>query len=236
MGTGNNPTPLHRGLGAHSRVARSAAEARRMTAGQIGALLGCAISLAALAVHGIVVFPAALVAGHGLGEAVGGYLFAFAVITHIGALLVYLSYLASEGWLRFFRVSVHRAAIAAAMLFVILFQQITQSVGGLPGYPAPLASLFLIVIGPIFYLGWWLAFDRNQPLLWNTVPRMLAYPVLYVLAVLARGAITHHYPTPLLDVMRHGYVEVIANAVMLFILFGALCVLVVVVDRLVPRR
>ena len=36
--------------------------------------------------------------------------------------------------------------------------------------------------------------------------------------------------------MRHGYVEVIANAVMLFILFGALCVLVVVVDRLVPRR
>lgn len=200
------------------------------------AVFGCLLSLGALLAHGLTVIPAALAQGQGVAVAISDYLAAFAVLTQIGALLVYLSFLAPEGRLRFFRVSVHRAAIAAAMLFIVFFQQVTQSVENLPGYPASVPWALLLFIAPFFYLAWWLGFDRTRPLEWAAVPRMLAYPVVYVLIVIARGLLGGNYPSSLLDLTRLGQTEVFANSLMLFVLFGAICVLIVVIDRLVPRR
>lgn len=182
------------------------------------------------------VIPTAMAEGRGSVAAFFDYLLVFSVLTQIGALGVYLSFLAGEGRFRFFQLSVHRATIVAAMLFILLFQQVTQSTETLPGYPGTVPWMVLLYIPPLFYIGWWIVFDRDRPLEWEAVPRMLAYPVVYTLCVIIRGWLGGRYPTPLLNLNRLPHAEVAANAVMLFILFGALCVLIVVIDRLVPRR
>ena len=82
---------------------------------------------------------------------------------------------------------------------------------------------------PLYFILYWLKFADKAELKWKSVFPWLAYPLLYVIYILFRGALSEFYPYPFLDVTALGYNGVFINISGLcisFLLGGFLFVLV----------
>lgn len=82
-------------------------------------------------------------------------------------------------------------------------------------------------------LGWALFGPRPRVDL-RVVRLTLAYPVLWLAYILARGAIVHEYPYPFVDVDEQGYAAVFINCLVVTVVFLALSGLVWLLDRSAP--
>lgn len=82
-------------------------------------------------------------------------------------------------------------------------------------------------------LGWALFGPRPRVDL-RVVRLTLAYPVLWLAYILARGAIVHEYPYPFVDVDKQGYAAVFINCLVVTVVFLALSGLVWLLDRSAP--
>ncbi|MGB9205872.1 MAG: Pr6Pr family membrane protein [Terriglobales bacterium] len=92
---------------------------------------------------------------------------------------------------------------------------------------------------PVLYLLYWLAFGRkgkdDDSLRFRRVPTWLAYPLLYLLYSLIRGAITGIYLYPFIDAGKLGYPRVALNAVVLLFAFLGTSLFLVAIDRWIPQ-
>lgn len=207
-----------------------------MTLARIVATLGFALGLAALVLQFGLTIPSSMDKGRSLFGSIVFYFSFFTILTNIGAVLVYLSELWDRPALRFFREPVHRAALAAAIAFVMIFYHLVLAKTWAPQGLFKLCDLTLHYVTPALFLIWWLGFAGHRHLDWNALPRMLAYPVLYVIWVMARGAVVHEYPYPVLEVQTLGYPAVAVNIAFLFVLFSLLCAVVITIDRWHPGK
>jgi hypothetical protein len=104
---------------------------------------------------------------------------------------------------------------------------------------AALADLLLHTVSPLLCVVGWLLFGPRPVITATITPGIagwsLAYPVLWLVFTLIRGAITDFYPYPFLDAHAHGYVRVALSCVIVGVLFIGLAFGAMLLDRLLVR-
>jgi hypothetical protein len=93
------------------------------------------------------------------------------------------------------------------------------------------ADVILHDVIPVGYVLYWLLFAPKNGLRWKDAVAGLIYPGVYLLYVLARGAVSGLYPYPFVDVNVLGYAGVLARAAVLLLVFLGMGLLVVAVGR-----
>jgi hypothetical protein len=91
-------------------------------------------------------------------------------------------------------------------------------------YGAPIAAV----------LGWVIVGPRRR-ISGRVVAASLLWPLLWFAYTLARGRLSHWYPYPFVDAATHGYGRVVANAVLVLLVLGAVACIYLVGDRRLPR-
>jgi hypothetical protein len=109
-----------------------------------------------------------------------------------------------------------------------------------------IADVILHDAVPLLYLLYWLMFVRKgadgdkdnskDSLRFRDIPVWLAYPALYLVYSLARGAITGIYLYPFIDVGKFGYAHVALNAFVILCAFLGVSFLLVAVACWIPPR
>jgi hypothetical protein len=136
-----------------------------------------------------------------------------------------------EGWRQFFRRPSVQAATAAYIAIVgIVYRLLLRQLWN-PQGAQWVADVILHDVIPIGYVLYWLIFAPRDGLRWKDAVAWLAYPGLYLLYVLARGAVSGLYPYPFVDVHMLGYGGVLARAAVLLLVFLGMGLLVVAVGR-----
>ena len=100
-----------------------------------------------------------------------------------------------------------------------------------PRLGAWVADFLLHSVVPAGYVLYWLLFAPRTGLRWKDAVQWLAYPGVYLVYVLVRGAVSGFYPYPFVDVKVLGYGRVAAHAAVLMLLFRGMGLLVVAVAR-----
>ena len=94
-----------------------------------------------------------------------------------------------------------------------------------------LADMLLHAVIPLGYVVYWLIFAPRTGLRWMDAVVWLVYPGVYLVYVLARGAVSGLYPYPFVDVNVLGYAGVLARAAVLMAVFLGMGLLLVAVSR-----
>jgi hypothetical protein len=88
---------------------------------------------------------------------------------------------------------------------------------------------------PVLYVLYWFLFVPKGTLRWGLPVYWLAYPLLYVVYCILRGALTGIYPYHFADVTLLGYPRALVNAALLLLGFWILGLVLVAIDQLLAR-
>ena len=126
-------------------------------------------------------------------------------------------------------------AICSYITFVgltynILLRQLWQPTG-----LQQLVDELLHSVIPIMFILYWLIYVPKAGLQWKNALRWLIYPVVYVILMLGRGALSGYYPYPFIDVTELGYYKVFLNGFGLIIAFLLLSCLFIGIGKLMSR-
>ncbi len=94
-----------------------------------------------------------------------------------------------------------------------------------------LADVLLHSVVPLGYVVYWLFLAPRTRLRWKDVWGWLVYPAVYLMYILARGAVSGLYPYPFVDVNQLGYRGVLVNTVVFTSVFVGLGLLAVAFTR-----
>lgn len=167
--------------------------------------------------------------------ALGTFFSYYTILTNIVLVLIYLSELLPATWLELFRRPLLRgmmvANIALVALYVFFVLRFLATLDGL----FLLADSVLHYLCPTLYLLWWLVAQPHGQLRWRNLPSMLAPTVVYFVCVMARGAWVQEYPYPILNAIKLGYPQVLANAAVMTVALTVLCLVVIALDHFLAR-
>jgi hypothetical protein len=85
---------------------------------------------------------------------------------------------------------------------------------------------------PVLFVIMWLLFIRNGALKWRDIYVWLIYPLVYIVYILIRGALSGFYPYPFINVTELGYNTVLINSVGLLLVFLFFSLLFVAIEKL----
>lgn len=85
---------------------------------------------------------------------------------------------------------------------------------------------------PSLFLIFWIVLVPKNSLQWKEVFPWLIYPLIYIVYIIIRGALSGNYPYPFIDVTRIGYHEALINTGGLLIGFLVLSLLLVGIGKL----
>ncbi len=88
---------------------------------------------------------------------------------------------------------------------------------------------------PMLVLVYWVLHVERAELSWKHIPRYLIYPVVYLVYILLRGALSGFYPYPFIDVGALGLTQTLLNAIVLLVVFVVLFAGMIGVGRRVRR-
>lgn len=142
----------------------------------------------------------------------------------------------ASAWGKFFSGNHVRTAICVYITFVgltynILLRQLWQPTG-----LQHLVDELLHSVIPVLFILYWMIFVPKAGLQWKNAVRWLIYPVVYVVVMLGRGALSAYYPYPFIDVSVLGYSRVLLNGLGLIIAFLLLSCLFIAVGKLIIRK
>ncbi len=92
-------------------------------------------------------------------------------------------------------------------------------------------DVMLHYIVPFLYIFYWILYAKRGYLHYRNSIVWLTYPVIYVIYILTRGAITNSYPYPFLNVEKLGYSQVGANMLGLTLAYLVLGYFIVLLDK-----
>ncbi|MET0254786.1 MAG: Pr6Pr family membrane protein [Luteibacter sp.] len=116
-------------------------------------------------------------------------------------------------------------------IYAVVLQSLWHPMG-----PQLVADRALHYVVPFLFVVWWLALLPHGALVWSDALRWLAFPLAFLVWTLVRGAFVHEYPYPFVDVDRLGYASVALNSLGVGVLFLALGVALVALDKALARR
>lgn len=94
----------------------------------------------------------------------------------------------------------------------------------------------LHTIIPVVYIIYWFMFVRKGELVFRDAFRWVIYPLLYIIYIMIRGAISGNYPYPFLTVAKLGYPSVILNIVLIGIAYYIVGCIFVAVDKFLGKK
>ncbi|RZS89734.1 hypothetical protein EV189_1507 [Motilibacter rhizosphaerae] len=162
-------------------------------------------------------------------------LFFFTIESNVLVLLTHAVLAAAPRVLPAWFAVVRLAGLVAISLTGVVYHAVLKDLLDLSG-AAKASDVLLHTVSPLLtVVGWLASGPRGQA----TVPRALraaVFPVAYLVVTLARGPLTGDwYPYPFLDVQDHGYARVLANAVVVAVVFFALAGAYAALDRGLDR-
>jgi hypothetical protein len=186
-------------------------------------------------------FYLVLVQSHGGLAMLGVVIVYFSFFTILTNILVALVFTAiamdpAVGWLRFFSSSPVQAATTVYIAIVGAVYQLLLRQLWNPQGAQWVADVLLHAVIPVGYVLYWFLFAPRAGLRWKDAVGWLVYPGVYLVYVLARGAVSGDYPYPFVDVNVLGYGGVLARAAGLMLVFLGMGLLVVAVGRWTGER
>jgi len=97
-----------------------------------------------------------------------------------------------------------------------------------------IANQLVHSVVPVLGVIGWFAFGPRGRLSMRVVALSTIVPVAWLAFTLIRGPIAHWYPYPFLDVDQHGYPKVLVNVVIVALLYLALAMAALGLDRKLP--
>lgn len=96
-------------------------------------------------------------------------------------------------------------------------------------------NFFVHQATPIVTILVWVVAGPRGWIRWSTIAPAMILPVVWVAYTLVRGTVITGYPYPFIDVVRHGYGQVLVNVVTIAALGVLIAVILLGVDRLLSR-
>ena len=84
---------------------------------------------------------------------------------------------------------------------------------------------------PLLYLLFWMLYVMKHRLEWKDILPWLLYPLVYLIYIMIRGAVSGVYPYPFIDVSRLGYLSAILNSVGVTVVILFFAVISVAITR-----
>jgi hypothetical protein len=157
----------------------------------------------------------------------------FTILTNILVAVIFTATVFSLG--EFFRSSsVQAGAVAYIAIVGIVYRLLLRQLWNPQGLQW-VADVILHDIIPVGYVLYWVLFGSRRGLHWKDALAWLAYPAVYLVYLLVRGAVSGLYPYPFMDVKVLGYGSVLAHAAVLLLVFLGMGLLVVAVGRRTRR-
>ncbi len=162
----------------------------------------------------------------------------FTILTNILTASVFtaVAFQAKGGWGKWLcRPSVQAATAVYIAIVGMVYQLLLRQLWN-PQGAQWVADVLLHSVAPVGYVVYWLLFAPRASLSWKDSVTWLIYPGVYLVYVLARGAVSGIYPYPFVDVNVLGYGGVVARAGLLLLVFLGMGLLVVAVGRWIRAR
>jgi len=121
--------------------------------------------------------------------------------------------------------------VIVGIIYSLLLRGLLELSGG-----ARLADLILHDVVPVLVPLFWLVFAPKGALQSRHLLLWIIYPLAYLAYALARGAAENRYAYPFIDVAQIGWLQTVANSVMIVLGFLAVGLALVWVDGLLARR
>ncbi|HLL27191.1 MAG TPA: Pr6Pr family membrane protein [Xanthobacteraceae bacterium] len=195
------------------------------------ALLIALLAWAALALQFVLVLHYSAAAGRSLLDALARYFSFFTILTNLLVAALLTGALVSRDPDSLFkRVSVQSAAVVYILVVMLIYFLLLRG-SWTPHGTQFIADTLLHYVVPPLYALYWLAGVPKGRLAWSDPLRWLAWPSVYFFYNLALGAARGEYPYRFIDPGALGYPRTFLNGVMLAIVFLALGLALVAVDR-----
>ncbi len=207
-----------------------------MTMKRAATIVAFAITFGALVFQIFLTVTSRLSDGDSLIGALIFYFTFFTILSNLMVAAIYLSDLVGWHWLEWWRTPWVRGMMAAAIVLVMIVYHFLLF--GLADFDIwfTIADRILHYVDPTIYALWWLLFQHHGKLNWGDLPKMLVYPLLYVMWAMARGAVVNEYPYPFLAANKLGYQQVLLNGLGVLAGFVVLYVIAIGIDRALGRR
>ncbi len=167
-----------------------------------------------------------------LGEVITYFSF-FTILTNLLVALVFSAIAArsAAAWIEFFSSPSVQGGVAVYIAVVgIVYQLLLRQLWN-PRGAQLLADMLLHAVIPLGYVAYWLIFAPRIGLRWMDAVVWLVYPAVYLVYILARGAVSGLYPYPFVDVNVLGYGGVLARVAVLMAVFLGTGLLFVAASR-----
>lgn len=197
------------------------------------AALGALLGWLALALQLLLSIQLTIANGQGALAGVWIYFGFFTVLTN---LFVAMALTAAAGLGQgpigqfFRRADVHTALAMSIIIVCAIYNLMLRQLWHPHGWQIVADDALHVVMPLLFVLHWWLAVPKAT-LRWVQIAWWQAYPATYFAYALARGALTHWYPYPFLDVTALGYPQVLLNACAVLLAFVAVAALLLALGR-----
>jgi hypothetical protein len=162
----------------------------------------------------------------------------FTILTNIFAALVFsaVALQPKGGWAEWLqRPSVQASAAVYIAIVGMIYQLLLRQLWN-PQGAQWVADVLLHSIMPVGYVLYWLLFAPRDGLSWKDAVTWLAFPGVYLVYTLARGAVSGVYPYPFVDVKVLGYAGVLARSAGFLLVFLGMGLLAVAVGRRMRAR
>lgn len=209
----------------------------RETLGRLLALLGLVIGAGALLAQFPLTLSLSMTAGRTLPGSVIFFFSFFTILSNLLAIFCFAARVFTRcGHLAFFRRPKVATGVALYMLVVAaIYIVILEGLWAPTGLMRVLDTLLHYVM-PALFLVFWFIFVPKGANAYPDIPRFLAFPFLYGVYAMIRGALTGEYPYPILDAGRLGYPAALANMALILALFVILGLAFVAYDRWAGNR
>lgn len=203
-----------------------------MTLQRILTWIGLVVGVLALFWQFYLTFESRTAAGDNLLGILAYFFTFFTILTNLFAVLCYLAYVTRWRWLGWFDTNFARALAAGSIAMVSIYY-----IGFLASLVEPnIAGQFQHYVAPWIFVVWWILTPGHGTLRHADLPRMLIYPLAYLVIVMIRGAIVAEYPYPILRANELGYGQVAINCVMMLVGFVVLYAVTIAIDRQLAAR
>jgi hypothetical protein len=174
--------------------------------------------------------------GQTLPVIISRFLGYFTILTNLLIAIALTSELVGSGRLyRFFSKTPVKTAIAVYIFAVGLGYNFLLRHIWHPQGLQRIADELLHVVVPALYVLYWFMYTPKSGLRWRYILPWLLYPFLYLVFALTRGSIDGFYAYYFIDVSKLGYLVVLKNALLLFVVLVVISALFIAVGRTIAK-
>ena len=136
---------------------------------------------------------------------------------------------------QFFSKNTTLTAITVYILIVgLVFNIILRPTVDLTGLHLLVSEIFHTLV-PLLFLFFWIRFVPKHALPWNSLPKWMSFPLVYVLYTLIHGIYSGFYPYPFIDAGKLGFSIAMKNGLFVLIAFVLLSALLISIGRLMSK-